>query len=107
MNFVRYQYSIFQPDPVILFIILGARRKQALFTLSTDNILFKENKVILLPTKTMKYSKPNIPFDPLIYHQYPKSKKLCIMNCLKSYIGIQNMLVGEEIKDLIIHFGKP
>ena len=56
---------------LMLFIILGARRKQALFTLSVDNIVFKENKVILLPNKTMKNTKANRPSEPLIYHHYP------------------------------------
>ena len=42
---------------VMLFIIFGARRKQALFTLSTDNIIFNENKVILLPNIIMKHTK--------------------------------------------------
>ena len=53
---------------VMLFIILGARRKQALFKLSVDNIVFKENKVILLPNKTLKHTKANRPLEPLIYH---------------------------------------
>ena len=71
---------------VILFIILGARRKQNLFTLSINNIIFKENKVILLPNRTMKHTKPNTPLEPLIYHHYPGTNKLCIVNCLTSYI---------------------
>ena len=82
-------------------------KKTALFTLSTDNIIFKENKVTLLPNKTMKHTKPNEPLEPLIYYHYPENQKLCIVNCLKSYIGMRNPLVGEEIKDLIISFGKP
>ena len=91
----------------MLFIILGARRKQALFTLSTDNIIFKENKVILLSNKTMKHTKPNTALEPLIYHHYPQNQNLCIVNYLKSYLGMQSALVGEEIKDLTISFGKP
>ena len=90
----------------MLFIILGARRKQALFTLSNDNIIFKENKVILLVNKTTKYTKPNAPLEPLIYHHYPENQELCIVNCLKSYMGMRNALVGEKIKDPIINFGK-
>ena len=91
---------------VMLFIILGARRKQALFTLSIGNIIFKENKVILLPNKTMKHTRPNTPLEPLIYHHYPENQKLCIVDCLKSYIGMRKALVEEKIKDLIISFGK-
>ena len=66
---------------VMLFIILGASRKQALFTLSVENIIFKENKIILLPNKTMKHTKANRPLEPLIYHHYPDNEKLCIVKC--------------------------
>lgn len=38
-------------ETVILFIILGAHRKQALFMFSTSNITFRENKVICFLTK--------------------------------------------------------
>ena len=92
---------------VMLFIILGARRKQALFILRVDNIVFKENKVILLPNKTMKHTKANRPLEPLIYHHYPDNEKLCIVKCLQSYIGIRNTLVTRDIRDLIISYGKP
>ena len=91
----------------VVFIILGARRKQALFTLSTDNVIFKENNFSLLPNKTIKHSKPNISLDPLIYHQYPGNNKSCIVNCLSSYIMMQKALVGEEFKNLIISFETP
>ena len=92
---------------VMLLIILGALRKQAPFTLKVDNIVFKENKVILLPNKTMKHTKANRPLEPLIYHHYPDNEKLCIVKCLQSYIGIRNTLVTRDIKDLIISYGKP
>ena len=59
---------------VMLFNILGARRKHALFKLSVGNIVFKENKVILLPSKTLKHTKANRPLEPLIYHHYPDNE---------------------------------
>ena len=55
----------------------------------------------------MKHRKLNTPLEPLIYHHYPENQKLCIVNCLKSYIGMRNALVVEEIKDLIISLPKP
>lgn len=91
----------------VVFIILRARRKQALFTLSTGNVIFKENNFSLLPNKTIKHSKPNISLDPLIYHQYPGNNKSCIVNCLKWYIRMQKGLVGEEFKNRIISFETP
>ena len=100
------QFKALVKKTVMLFIILVAHRKQVLLRLSTGNIIFKENKVILLPNKTIKHTKPNTPLEPLIYHYYPGNNKLYIVNCLKSYIGLQNALLGEEIKGGYC-FGKP
>ena len=49
--------------------ITGARRKQTLFTIDVENILFKGNKVVLLPNKAIKYSNLNRPLDPLYCKQ--------------------------------------
>ena len=57
----KLQFKALVKKTFMLFIILGAHRKQALFTLSNDNIIFKENKVILLPNKTIKHTKRNTP----------------------------------------------
>ena len=91
----------------MLFINLGVRRKQAVFTLSVDSIAFKENTVILLPNKTMKHTEANRSFEPLIYHHYLDNEELCTVKCLQSYIGIRNTLVTQKVKDLIISYGKP
>ena len=66
----------------MLFFILGARRKQALFTINIESIIFADNKVILLPNKTRKHANPNRPFKPLTYHKYEAEEKLCFVNCL-------------------------
>ena len=71
---------------VMLFMILDARRKHALFTIYVDNIVFKNDKVILLPNKTLKHSKPTRPLHPLIYNAYKENIKLCLVNCLYSYL---------------------
>ena len=42
-------------NAVILFAVLGASRKQALFTISADNVIFENKKVILLPSKTQSF----------------------------------------------------
>ena len=52
----------------------------------------------------MKHKKLNTPLGPLIYYHYPENNKPCIVNCLTSYTEMQNTLVAEEIKDLIISF---
>ena len=56
-------------ETVMLFIILGKCRKQALVTLTFDNIIFKENKVICFPknheTHEVKYTIRALDLPPL------------------------------------------
>lgn len=59
----------------MLFIVLGARRKQSLFTISFDNIVVKDKKVILLPNKTLNEAFKTKLLEPLVYHQYVNTKK--------------------------------
>ena len=51
---------------VVQFIILGARRKQTLFTITVDNIVVEKNKIVFLPYKTLKHTKTCRPLEPLI-----------------------------------------
>ena len=48
------QFKALVKKTVMLFIKLGAHRKQAVFTSSIYNISFKENKTILLQIKILK-----------------------------------------------------
>ena len=91
----------------MLFLILGARRKQALFTINIENIIFADNKVILLPNKTLKHTDPNRPLETFTYHKYEAEEKLCIVNCLQSYLEKLNHLVNSEVRELLITYGKP
>ena len=65
----------------MLFMTLDARRKHAVSTICVDNIVFKDDKVILLPSKTLKHSKSTTPLQPLICNAYKKNIKLCLVNC--------------------------
>ena len=72
---------------VMLFLILGPRRKQELFTINIDNIIFPDNKVMLLPNKTLKHTNPSlIDLSNHFYYKYEAEEKLCIVNCLHSYL---------------------
>ena len=48
----KLQFTVLPKKTVTLFaVFLGARRKQALLTITVDKGIFKDNKVILLPNK--------------------------------------------------------
>ena len=55
----------------MLYMIIGARRKHAQFSLIyVDNFVFEDDTVILLPNKTLKHSKPKMKLQSLIYNAY-------------------------------------
>ena len=56
---------------VVLFMILGASRKQTLFTINVDNIVFEENKRVFLPNKTLRYTNTHGPLEPLFITHIP------------------------------------
>ena len=86
----KLQFKDLVKKAVMLFMILGARRKQALFTITVDNIIIGENKIVfLLPNKTLKHSNIHRPLKPLIYKSYDLSEKLCIANAIQCYLGMR------------------
>ena len=44
--------------------------------------------------------------EPLTYHKFKAEEKLCIVNCLKSYLEKRNHLVNDEVRELLIRYGK-
>ena len=86
-----------------MLFLIRARRKQGPFY---HNIIFADNKVILLPN-TLKYTNPNRSLKPLTYLKYEAEKKLYIVNCLQSYLEKRHHLVNEEVGELLITYGKP
>ena len=62
---------------VLLFLILGARRKQVC---TFKNVMLDHDKVILLSNKTLKHSAPNCHLKPLVYHSYKEKAKISIVD---------------------------
>ena len=91
---------------VMLFMILGAWGKHALSTIYDDNIVFKDDDVILLPNKTLKHSMPLRPLQPLIYNAYKENIKLCSVNGLFSCLEWQKLPVNDDLKELVSSYGK-
>ena len=77
---------------VILFLILGARRRQDLISNFVENVILDHDKVTLLSDKILNHSAPNLPLKPFLYHSYKENAKLCIINCMQFYLGERLML---------------
>ena len=106
-NYENLQFKDLLKNTVVLFMILGARRKQALFTITVDDIVVEENKIVLLPNKTLKHTNTCRPLEPLIYHRYRANNKLCIVECVNFYLGVWEKLVDANVMEFIITYGKP
>ena len=78
-----------------------------MFTITVDNIVTEENKIVFLPNKTLKYSNTHRPFELLIYQRYSLNKKVCIVNAVQCYLGMLGNLVDANTKEFIIRYGKP
>ena len=71
-------------------MLLGERRKQALLAIDIGNVIVQTDKAILLQNKTLKHTNPKHPLQPFVYHSLGENQNLCIVNCLKFYVGERN-----------------
>ena len=69
--------------------------------------MVEENKILFLPNKTLKYTNTSRPLVPLIYQRYTANNKLCIVECVNSYLGVREKLVDAYVMEFIITYGKP
>ena len=81
----KLQFKDLVKQTIVIFMILGAHRKQALFTETVDNIVTEENKIVFLPSKILKYTNTHRPLEPLVYQGYSLNEKLCIVNAVQYY----------------------
>ena len=103
----KLQFKDVVKKTVMKRLILGARRKQALFKITVDNIIIEENKIVFLPNKTLKHINIHRPLEPLIYQGYSLNEKLCIIKAIQCHLGMQENLVDANRKEFIITYGKP
>ena len=71
-------------------MLLGERRKQALLAIDIANLIVQADKGILLPNKTLKHTNSKQWIQTFVYHSFSENENLCIVNCLKFYIGEWN-----------------
>ena len=92
---------------VVLFLILEPRRKDSLLKTDINNVLLENKKLILLLNKNLKYSAPQRPIQPFVYHKYKGSEKLYIVHCLQFYILERGKQMDNTECRLIITHRKP
>ena len=69
-------------------------------------MIVQTDKAILLPNKTLKHTNPKYPLQHLVYNSFSENENLCIVNCLKFYIGERNKRMDGNQDRLIITYGK-
>ena len=92
---------------VVLLLILATKRKQALMSITVDNVILYDDNVVLIPNKILQYSAPHCPLEPFVYNKYAFNEKLCIVNHIRFYLKERNRLVVQKNQNLILTFGKP
>ena len=90
----------------VLFMLLGARRKQALLAIDIANVIVQTDKAILLPNKTLKHTNPKHPLQPFVYHSISENENFCVVNCLKFYISERDKRMDGNQARLMITYGK-
>ena len=91
----------------VLFMLLGAWRKQAILAIDIANVFVQTDKVILVPNKTLKRTNPKRLLELFVYHSFSENENLCIVNCLKFYIGERNKRMDGSQGRLMITYGNP
>ena len=91
----------------LLLMILGSQRKHTLTTIDAKNAIIEAEKMILLPNKLQKQTRPGKQISPIVYHRYPHNQNLCVVHCMEEYIERRKLIVDDDIAQLLITVGKP
>ena len=65
-----------------------------------------ENKIVFLLDKTLEHTNTGKPFKPHIYHRYTTNGKLCIAECVNSYLGVRKKLLNAKVMEFIVIYEK-
>ena len=75
-------------------------------TINIDNVRTYEEKLIILPNSSPKYTKPSRLLQTRVYHKNG-NPELYVVECAKVYIEIRKELVPPEIKQLLVTYRRP
>jgi len=69
-----------------LFLLLSAQRCQTLHLVQLQDVILDQNQITILTNHLLKQSRPNFHLEPITLVNYPKHKKLCIVETFKQYL---------------------
>ena len=102
----KLQFKDLSKKTVMVFMILGARRKQALFTITVDYIVTEDNEISFFQIKLYN-TNTHRPLESLIYQGYPLNENLCIVKAVQCCLGMRENLADANTKEFIITYVKP
>ena len=85
----------------MLFILLGARRKQTCSIL-IENINITDIDLVLIPNVVQKHTKPGKPLKPILHKKFSHNSELCVVQCMQIYLEIRRKVVSKDMKPLFI-----
>ena len=74
---------------VCLMAVLTGQRAQTIHALSIKeaDMKLEEDKCTFLVPQLLKHSKPGTHLKPIIFKKFTADPKLCVLECLKTYLG--------------------
>ena len=88
-----------------LLSILGHSRVHYLHSLSVTSVDLHDTQCTFFPTTLLKHSRPSFLGAPLVFHDYPADRSLCIIATLNEYLRRRCSLTTSE--KLLITYRKP
>ena len=91
---------------VMLLALLSGQRCQTLHCLNIKDMILGDSKCVFLLTSVLKTSAPNRHLTHIEFLAYPQDPRLCVINCLKTYLTRTKPHRGGTLP-LFLSFQKP
>ena len=92
---------------VMLLLILGGQRVNTILNFHVNYMVVNDIGVTFAPHRVLKHSKKNTKLDTFQYRNYVHDEKLCVVNCLRTYLDRRKNKVSDGITSLLITYKKP
>ena len=89
-----------------LLILLGGQRLNTVHQYQVNEMIKTEISITFAPSNLLKHSKQHSKLDVFEYRKY-HNKKLCVVDCLNTYLDRRQNKVDNTVQKLFISHQKP
>ena len=87
-------------------LLLNGERIKTLPSFDIKNMIIDEHKLIFIPLKLLKHSRPCYVNEPVKFYVHEENPKICLVQTIKHYLDKQNNNVAHETTTFFISRGK-